>query len=389
MECAIIRIIKTIFAVFVTTICVNALAALSDLNVSPPTIDAESFVLMDALTGNVIAEKNPDLRKPPASLTKMMTAYLVFSAIDEGVMQLDDVTTISKSARDSSGSRMFIEVNSQVTIEELLLGLIVQSGNDAAVALAEAVAGTEENFVDLMNQQAKLLGMNNTNFGTATGLPKKDQLTTARDLAILSTALANDYPELYKMHEILEYEHNGILQENRNRLLTNYRGADGIKTGYTRSAGYCLAASAVRHGMRLVGVVLNSSSPNKRLAEMTSLFNFGFTHYRSVELFESGAVLDEVKVWGGAEQLVPVGYGQNDPFRILLSKADANKIRAILINPKPVEAPVLAGDEVAQIQLLAGDEVLASLPAVALKDVSVGPWWQRVTDYVRLHWLAE
>lgn len=366
-----------------------AAAALADLDISPPDIGASSYVLMDALTGEVIASKEPDERRPPASLAKMMTAYLVFSAIDEGRIGLEDTTTVSEAARAATGSRMFVEINDTVSVRELLMGLIVQSGNDSAVALAELVAGTESGFVDLMNQQAALLGMSSTSFGSATGLPADGQLSTARDLAVLSRALANDYPELYGMHAVREFEHNGILQHNRNRLLDEYRGADGIKTGYTRAAGYCLSASAVRHGMRLVGVILGSSSARRRTGEMAALFNHGFGNYRSVELFTPGQVLDEVRVWGGAAKSVDVGYGREEPLKLLLSKTDANKLSAVLESAgRPVEAPVAEGDEIAMIRLSAGEETITTVPAVALQDIGEGPWWLRLTDYVRLHWLA-
>ena len=368
----------------------NAGAAISDLDIKPPKIDAGSYVLMDALTGTVIASKEPDLRSPPASLAKIMTAFMVFSALDEGLISLEDTTSISENARKAIGSRMFVEVSSEISVRDLLLGLIVQSGNDAAVALAELVGGSEASFVDLMNQQAKHLGMRNTNFGNATGLPAKGQYSSARDLAILSRAMITSFPDLYGLHAVREYEHNGILQRNRNRMLEEYRGSDGIKTGYTRAAGYCLASSAVRHGMRLLGVVMDSSSASKRTAEMIRMFNHGFTHFRTVELFEQGQQLDQIRVWGGDAQLVPVGYGEAEPVRLLLAKTDANRLKALLENPgRPIEAPVAAGDQIATIRLMADDKTIASIPAVALQDVPTGPWWQRVSDYVRLYWLAD
>ena len=383
------RALRRAAALLALALGAPAQGALSDLKIPPPEIGAEAYALMDGLTGEMIAEKNADLQLPPASLTKIMTAYLIFSAVDEQVLALEDMMTVSKRARAAQGSRMFLEEGSDVSVRDLLLGLVVQSGNDAAIALAEGLAGSEEAFVDLMNQQARLLGMDSTRFANSTGLNAKGHATTARDMAVLSRALARDYPELYRMHAEREYEYNGILQTNRNRLLERYRGADGIKTGYTRAAGYCLAASAVRHNMRLVGVVLKSRSASRRAAEMTALFNYGFTHFRSVELFEPGQPLDELKVWGGDELKVPVGYGGDDAFRILLTKADANSLKAVLQGPeRPLEAPVGTGDEVARIKLTAGDRAVADLPAVALEDVGPGPWWHRLADYVRLHWLA-
>lgn len=367
----------------------SATAALSDLTSPPPEIAAGSYVLLEALTGEVIAANNPDEQLPPASLVKMMTAYLAFSAVDEGVVAIDELVTISPKARDADGSRMFLEVNSQVEFRALLLGLIVQSGNDAAIAIAERVGGTEEGFVSLMNQQAEKLGMVNTVYGSASGLPKPNQVSTARDLAILAWRLTQDFPELYKMHAVREYEHNGILTKNRNRMLIEYSGADGLKTGYTRAAKYCLAASAVRHGMRLVGVVMASNSPRSRAREMEALFNYGFNNYRAVELFKPGQSLDEVRVWGGAAEKVAVGYGEAQPLRLLLTRTQANSLKAVLKrNGKLVEAPVARGDEVAWIEIKAGDEIITRIAAVALTDVSPGTWWVQLVDYVRLHWFA-
>ena len=368
-----------------------ALAAAAQLAhaAAPPEVAAGSYVLMDALTGEVLASKDPAAPRPPASLAKMMTAYVVFEAIAAGEVSPAEEAAVSARARAATGSRMFVEVNDTVPVEELLLGLVVQSGNDAAVALAEHVSGSEEAFVERMNATAARLGMPGTSFANPTGLPARGQASTAMDLAVLARAMVSDFPELYPMHSVREFEHNGIVQRNRNRLLDEYRGTDGIKTGYTRAAGYCLSASAVRHGMRLVGVILGSSSARKRSSDMASLFNFGFSNYRSVELFEPGQDLDEVRVWGGDDERVAVGYGDDEPLRMLLSKADANKLKAVLENDgRPVEAPVRKGDEIATIRLSAGDKVIATVPAVALADVGHGPWWQRVTDYVRLHWFA-
>ncbi len=384
-----LRPLNKLGALLALSIWVSADAAsFSQIDVPAPQIKAFSYVILDALTGDVIAEQNPHQPRPPASLVKMMTTYLIFAAVNDEVVNLDDLVTISPQARAANGSRMFIEVNSQVSVRDLLKGLIVQSGNDAAVALAEHLAGTEENFANLMNQQAKLLGMRNSRFLNATGLPAKGQASTAYDLTILARALAIEFPDLYAYHAIEEFEHNNISQPNRNRMLSQYTGADGLKTGYTREAGYCLAASAVRKDMRLVGVILDSKTSRSRVREMTALFNHGFTHFRSIELFTPGQQLDEVKVWGGAVEQVNVGYGAEQPLHLLLSRAQANELRAVLVNNgKPVEAPVAIGDEIALIKISTGDKELASLPAVALENVATGPWWRRLADFVRLHWL--
>ena len=363
-------------------------ASFADLDVPPPSIDAASYILLDGLTGTVIAAQAADRPYPPASLVKMMTSYLAFAAVRDGIIELDETVTISPRARNANGSRTFLEVNSEVSIRDLLKGLIVQSGNDAAVALAERLAGTEENFANLMNQQARLLGMTSSNFANSTGLPAQGQVSTANDLGLLARALAIEFPKLYELYALTEFEHNNILQKNRNRMLGSYAGADGLKTGYTREAGYCLAASAQRKNMRLIGVVLKSKSARSRVREMTALLNHGFTHYRSIELFTPGQLLDEVKVWGGEVEQVNVGYGAEQPLHLLLSRAQANDLQAVLINNgKPVEAPVAIGDEIARIRISSGETELASLPAVALENVAAGPWWRRLTDFVRLHWL--
>ena len=368
----------------------SALASALVDGIQAPEVNAGSYVLLETLTGEVIAEKNPDEPLAPASLVKIMTAYLAFKAIDENRVGLEDLVTISKKARSASGSRMFLEVGSEVSFQALLLGLIVQSGNDAAIAIAEHLAGSEEEFVELMNREAIALGMHNTIYGSSTGLPKPRQATSARDLAILSRRMILDYPDLYSYHAVREYEHNGILQQNRNKLLEEYAGADGIKTGYTRTARYCLAASAVRHGMRLVGVIMAASSPQVRAREMEKLFNFGFNNYRAVELFVPGQNLDEVKVYGGTTDRVAVGYAEDEPLRMLLSRTQANGLRAVLkSNSTPVEAPVTKGEQIASIEVMAGEQVLAEIPAVALADVNLGTWWIRVVDYVRLHWLRD
>lgn len=366
-----------------------ALACLPGAAAVPPKVGAQAYVLLEVLTGEVIAAKNPDETLPPASLVKLMTAYLAFAAVKAGAVVLDETVRVSPAARAASGSRMFLEVNSEVSFRNLLLGLIVQSGNDAAVSIAERLSGSEEAFVKRMNQQARTLGMTNTTYATATGLPSTGQVSTARDLAVLARALVTEFPELYKFHAVREYEHNGILQRNRNRLLDEYRGTDGIKTGYTRRAGYCLAASARRHGMRLVGVLLKAASARSRNREMEKLLDFGYDNFRAVELFVPGQSLDAVKVWGGASDRVEVGYGAEEPLRLLLTRTQANDLRAVLKGTGTlVEAPVAVGDEIARIEVLAGEQVLASLPAVALAAVATGPWWQRLVDYVRLHWLA-
>lgn len=363
-----------------------ARAQLSLLDVKPPTLSAESYALLDVLTGEVLAEKNADLRLPPASLTKIMTAYLVFSAIREGRLSPDQPVTVSEKAWRMSGSRTFIEVGDQVSVRDLLLGVIVQSGNDASVALAEAIAGSEANFADLMNQQAALLGMDNTRFENSTGLPGKDHYSTARDMAILSRRTVTDFPEQYRQYAIREHTYNGITQPNRNGLLEDYPGADGLKTGYTRQARYCLAASAKRDDMRLVSVVMKTPSVRKREQDSIALFNFGFSNFRSVVLFEDTPELKELRVWGGEADTVPAGV-DGTPIPLLLPRNDA-KLSAEVLPNLPIQAPVSQGDPLGEVRIMLGNETILTRTLVALDDMPQGGWIKRAQDYIKLNFLG-
>lgn len=361
-------------------------AQLSLLEVKPPRLSAESYALMDQLTGEVVAEQNADLRLPPASLTKIMTAYLAFSAIKEGRLTEDQLVPISEKAWRMSGSRTFVEVGDQVSVRDLLLGVIVQSGNDASVALAEAIAGTEENFADLMNQQARLLGMENSRFENSTGLPGENHYSTARDMAILSRRTVSDFPEQYRKYSIREHTFGGITQPNRNGLLEDYPGADGLKTGYTRKAGYCLAASALRDDMRLVSVVMKTPSVRQRERDTIALFNFGFSNFRTIELFKEKPELKHVKVWGGAADTVPAGV-DDTPIPLLLPRNDA-KLSAEVLPESPIRAPVSRGDLLGEVRIMLGKEVLLTKRLVALADVAEGGWIKRARDYIKLNFLG-
>ncbi|MDQ7072703.1 MAG: D-alanyl-D-alanine carboxypeptidase family protein [Gammaproteobacteria bacterium] len=266
-------------------------------NPTPPKVAAKSYILQDFASGRVIAEHNSDQRLPPASITKLMTAYVVSHELDAGNIKLDDEVLISEKAWRMVGSRSFIEVNTKVPVEALLRGMIIQSGNDAAVALAEHIAGSEETFAQMMNQYAQQLGMFNTNYRNATGLPDPDHYTTAKDIAILSTAIIRDFPDHYKWYAEKEYTYNNITQHNRNKLLWRDSTVDGLKTGHTEEAGYCLAASAKRSGMRLISVVLGTRSENARTQETQKLFNYGFRFFETHDLYQAGHKVTSSKVW--------------------------------------------------------------------------------------------
>ncbi len=363
-----------------------ASAQLSELKMQPPAVSAESYILMDFLSGEVIAGKDADLPLPPASLTKIMTAYLAFSALKEGRLTERQPVLISEKAWRMAGSRTFIEVGDQILVRELILGMIVQSGNDASVALAEAIAGTEERFADLMNQQAKLLGMKNTHFVNATGLPSENHVSTARDMAILTRRTVQDFPEYYKLYSVRQHTFNNITQRNRNGLLDSYAGADGLKTGYTREARYCLVASAVRDGMRLISVVMKTPSVRVRERDTSALLNFGFVNYRSVQLFEDTPELKKVRVWGGNEDLVAAGI--NEAPIVLLLPRNNKKLSAEVSTGQPLEAPLEENEEIGEVTVYLGDEELFRRKLVTLGSIQQGGWLKRVSDYIKLNYLG-
>ena len=278
---------------------------------APPGFKSSGFILMDHTTGNIILEKNPDTPLEPASLTKIMTAYLVFKEIKAGRISLQDEVLVSEKAWKTGGSRMFIEVGKMVTIDDLLHGLVIQSGNDAAVALAEHIAGTEEAFASLMNQQAEALGMKNTHFVNATGWPAEGHTTTARDLALLTQAMVRDFPELYKLNAIKEFTFNDIKQYNRNKLLWRDKSVDGVKTGHTEAAGYCLVASARRDNMRLISVVLGTASEKARADASSKLLNFGFRFYETRKLYSAGEELTQTRVWKAEKPAIRLGLNND------------------------------------------------------------------------------
>ena len=275
--------------------------------VSPPEVNAEGHLLIDLLSGQVLAENNADARLEPASLTKIMTAHLVFHEIEAGRVRLEDLVTISEKAWKMGGSRMFIEVGKQVSVEDLLKGLIIQSGNDAAVALAEHIAGSEDAFAELMNKESARLGATNTHFVNASGMPHENHYTTARDIAKISQATIVEYPEFYKWYAIKEYTFNDITQKNRNSLLWQDKSVDGVKTGHTEAAGYCLVASAVRDGTRLLSVIMGTESIAARTKESSKLLNYGFRFFETRKILSAGKPLRNVRIWKGDADDVAVG----------------------------------------------------------------------------------
>ncbi|MGZ8191099.1 MAG: D-alanyl-D-alanine carboxypeptidase family protein, partial [Methylococcaceae bacterium] len=307
----------------------------------PPAIAASAYILQDFHTGKVLAENNADARLAPASLTKIMTVYVVFRELSSGHLHLDDLATISKKAWGTSGSRMFIEVNDRVKIEDLLKGVIIQSGNDASVALAEHVAGSETTFADMMNQHAARLGMANTHFLNSDGLPIQDHYTSARDLAILTTALIKEFPDYYKWFSQKEFTYNKITQQNRNLLLGRDDSVDGVKTGFTDDAGYCLVTSALREDMRLISVVMGAKSANARANENQTLLNYGFRFFESHRLYEGKKPLSEAKVWKGESQTLPVGLAED--LHVTIPRRLYKDLKAVITVDKNITAPIKEG----------------------------------------------
>ena len=349
---------------------------------APPIIGAKSYLVIDATTGHEIAAMDPDMPLAPASLTKIMTTYVVFKALQQGHLTLEEMVTISEKAWRTPGSRMFVEVNKQVSVEELLLGLIVQSGNDAGVALAEHIAGTEDVFAQMMTQHAQQLGMHATSFMNATGLPAEGHETTARDLAILARAMIAEFPEYYAWHAVKEFTFNDIRQTNRNKLLWRDPSVDGIKTGHTDDAGYCLVASAERNGMRIISVVLGTSSEKARADGSQALLNYGFRFFETRLLFKAGEEVTTARVWKSLHETSRLGVLED--LYITVRRGAYDKLESSVDIPAIVEAPVSAGQPLAELSIsLDGSEVLRT-PLRALDDNPTGSLWQRTRDNISL-----
>jgi D-alanyl-D-alanine carboxypeptidase (penicillin-binding protein 5/6) len=348
----------------------------------PPAVDARAWLLLDVTSGQAIASRNPHERIEPASLTKLMTAYLAFAALKGRSLALGQTIRVSERAWHAGGSRMFIEPRKPVTVEELLHGLIIQSGNDASIALAEAVAGSEPEFVQRMNREAGRLGMADTNFINSSGLPGPGHYSTARDLALITSALIRDYPEYYKLYSEREYRYNDITQRNRNQLLWLDPNVDGVKTGHTESAGYCLIASAQRGGRRLVSVVIGTVSERLRARESQKLLNFGFQSYDALRLYEKGDAIGKLEVWKGSERELKAGVAAD--LYVTVPKGTADKLQAELVSQQPLIAPVEAGQRVATLRMSHEGKPLAEYPVIALESVAAAGLLSRTWDSMRL-----
>ncbi|CAM5405307.1 D-alanyl-D-alanine carboxypeptidase [Thauera mechernichensis] len=346
----------------------------------PPVLAANAWVLADHATGQTLVAKDADTRIEPASLTKLMTAYLTFSALKAGTISADQVVPVSERAWRMEGSRMFIEPRKEVTVDELIKGIIVQSGNDACVAISELIAGSEEAFAALMNREAQRLGMRNTNFTNSTGLPDPQLYTTANDLALLASAIIRDFPEYFSLYSMKEFTYNNIRQPNRNRLLYMDPTVDGMKTGHTSTAGYCLVSTAERGPRRLVAVVLGAASDTVRAQESLKLLNFGFQFYDTVKLYKAEEALSQFRVWKGKVNELPVGFTTD--FVMSLPKESADKIQVTLESRQPLVAPIEKGQEVGVLSLRIDGEQIGQYPVLALQDVPVAGFFGRLWDAI-------
>jgi len=349
---------------------------------SAPELGATSYVLLDFHSGETIAEKQPDLRVEPASITKLMTSYVVFRELGKGQLDLDDKVLISEKAWRTGGSRMFVEVDTEVSVENLLMGVIVQSGNDASVALAEHVAGSEEVFAQMMNAEAQRLGMDNTSYENATGLPAPEHYTSARDIAILARALIEEFPEYYRWYSQQEFTYNGITQQNRNLLLYRDQSVDGLKTGHTEAAGYCLATSALRDGMRLISVVMGTESENARATASQALLNYGFRFFETFKLYSAGEVISSTPVWKGELEEMRLGIA-GDVFVTVPRGSQGSLSAEVLVPSKPI-APFEQGQQFGTLEISFDGEPRLQRPLVVLDEVPQAGWWGRTTDGIGL-----
>ena len=346
----------------------------------PPSVSAQSYLLMDTDTGRVLASEEADRRMAPASLTKIMTAYVVYKALAAGSISLADEVEISENAWRMGGSQMFLEVGTTATVDELLDGLVVQSGNDAALALAEHVAGSESAFVEQMNHYVEALGLENTHFVNSEGLQHEEHYSTARDVAKMTRALIREFPGNYERYSKKEFTYNNIRQYNRNELLWSDPSVDGVKTGYTAEAGYCLVASSRRDGMRLISVVMGAPSEDQRAADSRSLIAWGFRFYDTHRLFATGEVLREARIWKGARDIVPLGLDRD--LVVTIPRGEYENLDATMSFPGRLVAPARRGDTLGTVTVTLNGEQVAEAPLVALEAVARGNFLQRAADTV-------
>ena len=349
---------------------------------SPPVIGAKSYLLIDSTTNHTIASLDPDLKLPPASITKLMTAYVVFHALNNDQISLTDLVTVSEKAWRAEGSRMFIEVGKKVSVEDLLMGMIVQSGNDSSIALAEHIAGTEMLFSDLMNQYAQQLKMTNSYFMNASGLPDENHYSTANDLAILAKAIINEFPKFYELYSTKEFTYNNIKQPNRNSLLWRDPSVDGIKTGSTSEAGYSLVSSAKRNEMRIISVVLGTASSKARIDGSQALLNFGYRFYVTEALLNSNDEFINVKTW--KTKKASIGLAVENNYITTLPKGSSKRIEYIKDLPEFIEGPITKGQRIGNLDIQLDGEILKTVALVALENNPNGSLIKQIQDTIQL-----
>lgn len=373
-----------LLTVTIASISLVQLVQAEDAQIAPPpSLAVKAYLLTDVNSGKTIATLNNEMRVEPASLTKIMTAYLSFKALKNNHLQLTQTLLVSEIAWKIEGSKMFIEPNKPVTVDELLHGMIIQSGNDASIALAEGIASTEMQFADMMNKEAQRLGMKNTHFMNATGLPDAEHYTTAKDLSILATALINDFPDQYKrLYSVKEYRYNNITQPNRNRLLWLDPNVDGMKTGHTESAGYCLISSAKRDGVRRISVVLGAPSDAARATESQKLLNYGFQYFDTSLVYKQGQSISQLKVWKGSENQIASTVTKD--LYITLPKGQYANVKAVIASTQPLIAPIKKGQIIGNVKFMLNGKAIDQRNLVAAKTIEGAGILGRAWDSIKL-----
>jgi D-alanyl-D-alanine carboxypeptidase (penicillin-binding protein 5/6) len=381
-----VSLISTVVLFTASTGWASPIIPIPSLNqISPgvPNIDAKGYILIDAASGKVIAEKNADMRMAPASLTKLMSLYIISSALKNGSIHPEDKVRISAKAWKTGGSRMFVKVGDEVPVQDLMQGIAVASGNDASVAMAEYIGGTEEAFANMMNQQAVVLGMTSSHFMDSTGLPNLQHYSTPRNLALLALALTRDYPEDYKLFSQKWFTYNGIRQPNRNRLLWRYQYADGLKTGHTDDAGYCLVASAVKDNMRLISVIMGAPNDETRTEDSIRLLSYGFRFFETHKLYDAKKPLAQVRVWKGKQKVVGLGF-DHDMYATIPAGQYKN-IQAVIKLNEPLNAPIVKGKTYGALDLVLNNNIILSEPLLALNDDPKGGMIRGMSDTMSFH----
>ena len=377
---------KTTFLI-IAGIILPILSSASSLVPPAPQIKATSYILLDAQTNKVIVEYEADERNPPASLTKIMTTYLVEQMIQRGVVERSEKVPVSIKAWKAEGSKMFIREGTEVDLMDLLRGVVIQSGNDASIALAEFVAGDEASFAQMMNEQAEKLGMLNSNFLNSTGLPDEGHYSSARDMALLTKDMIKRFPEHYQLYSERSFKFNNIEQPNRNRLLRYDRSVDGVKTGYTKAAGYCLVASAERNGMRLISVVMGTANDDSRVRESQKLLTYGFRNFETSRIYEESEIVKSAPLFYGVEEVISLGVSEN--VSVTIPRGSYEKLEAQIKVPKIIEAPVRKGDVLGELLLMMDEEAIYKTSVISLENYEQAGFFSRFSDYLELIFLDE